>query len=161
MSIKKILAKYDGEVHYKAVGNKKGLLKMNVDTANLPLSSFFDRTTLTKSGNVLEKRVVEITTLDTVFQNSGSMDGPILLKIDTEGNELCVLEGAKLLLQSTDFVIAEVSIASRFEGSYEFEDLINVMNNNGLSLLSFLHIEHSVKEIRPRFADVVFMRRNR
>jgi hypothetical protein len=81
------------------------------------------------------------------------------LKIDTEGNELAALEGANLLLQSTDFVIAEVSIAKRFENGYEFEELINLMGKNGFSVLSFLHIEHEENEISPRFADVVFSRK--
>ena len=85
--------------------------------------------------------------------------GPILLKIDTEGNEVSALEGADLLLQSTEFVIAEVSIARRFEDGYKFEELINLMSKNGFTVFSFLHIEHEENEMRPRFADIVFGRK--
>jgi FkbM family methyltransferase len=158
-SIKKILAKHKGEIHYKAIGNEEGWLEINVDKADPQLSSAFDRTELTRSGNILQKRKVPITTLDVIFQNAGSKSGPIFLKIDTEGNELHVLEGAKLLLQSTDFVIAEVSVAPRFEGGYGFEELIAFMNENGFRVFSFLHIEHEWGELRPRFVDVVFSRK--
>ena len=157
-AIEMILAKYEGEIHYKAVGNREGWLEINVDKSNLQMSSHADRTALTKGGSNLEKRKVEVTTLDKIYQNARSSRGPIILKIDTEGNELAALEGANLLLQSTDFVIAEVSIAKRFENGYEFEEVINLMNKNGFSVFSFLHIEHEENEISPRFADVVFSR---
>jgi FkbM family methyltransferase len=158
-SIRTILAKYDGEIHYKAAGDKDGWLEINVDDSDLQLSSFANRTTLTKSGNILRKRNVEVTTLDSIFKNGTPRLGPILLKIDTEGNEVSALEGADLLLQSTEFVIAEVSIARRFEDGYKFEELINLMSKNGFTVFSFLHIEHEENEMRPRFADIVFGRK--
>jgi len=160
-SINEILSKYKGEVHYKAVGNEKGIIEINVDTVDLSLSTHFDRTKLTESGNRLEKRKVEITTLDEILNQHDSLERPLVLKVDTEGNDLNVLKGASVLLESTDFVIAEVSIATRFENSYEFEDLVTFMSANGFSLFSFLFIAHLAKEIRPRYADVVFVRRNR
>ena len=150
---------HDGEIHYKGAGDKDGWLEINVDDFDLQLSSSADRTALTKSGSILRKRKVEVTTLDSIFKNGTPRLGPILLKIDTEGNEVSALEGADLLLQSTEFVIAEVSIARRFEDGYKFEELINLMSKNGFTVFSFLHIEHEENEIRPRFADIVFGRK--
>jgi FkbM family methyltransferase len=157
-SIQAILARYKGEIHYKAAGSHEGWREINVDKSHLQMSSFANRAALTKTGNTLQKRKVEVTTLDTIFQNGGPRKGPIVLKIDTEGNELSVLEGSNLLLQSTDFVIAEVSIARRFENGYEFEELISFMRKKGFSVFSFLHIEHEENELRPRFADIIFCR---
>jgi hypothetical protein len=74
-------------------------------------------------------------------------------------HEVSALEGADLLLQSTEFVIAEVSIAMRFEDGYKFEELINLMSKNGFTVFSFLHIEQEENEMRPRFADIVFGRK--
>jgi len=158
-AIAKILKSRNGRVIYKAVGNTKGVLKINVDTANLELSSFADRTPMTQSGNILEQREVEVTTLDLIFEECHPVKSPIILKIDTEGNELSVLEGAKSAIQSVDCVIAEVSIAKRFENSYECEDLIRFMSENGFYLYSFLFVAHVIGEDRPRFSDVVFMRK--
>ena len=83
----------------------------------------------------------------------------MVIKIDTEGNELNVLRGASSTLRSTDFVILEVSIAERFKNSYQFEDLVSIMGDNGFSLFSILSISHPENEIRPRFLNVVFSRK--
>jgi hypothetical protein len=62
------------------------------------------------------------------------------------------------LLRATGAVIAEVSIAERFEGGYEFEDLVRFMSAHGFRLSSFLSVTHQRGELRPRFADVLFTR---
>jgi|SRR3984957_8302978 FkbM family methyltransferase len=158
-SIKEILAHYKGEIHFKAVGNKEGWLEINVNEGARRLNATLGTTELTRRKRTLEKRKVQATTLDTIFLSAEPKERPILLKIDAEGNELYVLEGAKLLLQSTDFVIAEVSVARMLENGYQFEDMTNFMSKNGFRVFSFLHIEHEESEIRPRFVDVVFSRR--
>jgi hypothetical protein len=134
--------------------------RFDYSSVNPELSSFSARTSLTQSGNTLEQREVEVTTLDDILQECQPVEGPLLLKIDTEGNELSVLEGARSTLKSTDCVIAEVSIAKRFEDSYECETLINFMSENGFYLYSILFISHVIGESRPRFVDMVFMPRS-
>lgn len=158
-SIDKITARYDCAVIHKAVSNVEGTAQINIDTRNLEKSSFDDRTPLTSTGNRLEKQEVEVTTLDAILEECSDVKQPILLKIDTEGHELKVLQGASSLLRITDTVILEVSIAKRFEDGYEFEDLVVFMRDNGFSLLTFLDIIHARGELRPRFADIVFKRR--
>lgn len=157
-TIKKITEKYNCDVFYKAVSDFQGIQEMTIDTRDMEKSSFDDRTPLTRTGNQLEKLEVEVTTLDTIFGECTDLKKPFLLKIDTEGHELKVLQGATSLLQVTDTVIAEVSIARRFEDSYQFEDLILFMMDNGFSLLTFLDITHARGELRPRYADIVFTR---
>lgn len=158
-SIKRITAKYNCEIFYKAVSNVEGAGQINLDTYDLEKSSFDERTPLTRTGNRLEKREVVVTTLDKIFEECAEVQRPILLKIDTEGHELKILQGSPSLLRATDTVIMEVSIARRFEDSYEFEDLVLFMKENEFSLLTFLDITHARGELRPRFADVVFKRR--
>jgi FkbM family methyltransferase len=158
-SINGILRKYNGTAFYKAVGHANGIVEFNVDLNNLQLSTHFEKTKLTeRNGHQIEKRKIEMTTLDDLLIPSARLERPLILKIDTEGNELNVLKGACLLLASTDFVIVEASIAKRFEGSYEFDQLIGFMTKKGFRLFSILSIVHPPKEIRPRFADVVFVK---
>jgi len=158
-SIEKIITRYDCEIHFKAVGETECKLEINVDTVNFLKSSFADRTSLTKTRNPLKKRIVEVTTLDTIYSQSPTIDGPILLKIDTEGHELSVLKGARLLLQMVDVVIVEVSIDKRFEHGYEFEEIIFFMNENGFNVFSFLKLTYPKIGVRQTYADVVFKRR--
>jgi FkbM family methyltransferase len=159
-AIQDISAKYDCDVVHKAVSDAPGILEINVDTRRPHKSSLADRIPIaTKAGDPLEKRVVEVTTLDRIFADAPTLRQPILLKIDTEGHELKALQGARALLRATEIVIAEVSISRRFEQDYEFEDVILFMKENGFYLLTFLNIKHQKGELRPRFADVVFKRR--
>lgn len=158
-AIEKIATKYNCDIFYKAVSNSPGIQEISVDRKGLQRSSFADRTLLTKTENQLEKRVIEVTTLDSIFRETPVLQEPILLKIDTEGHEFKALQGSQSLLRVTEIVIAEVSIAKRFEESYEFEDIILFMKENGFYVLTFLNIAHIKGELRPRFADVVFKRR--
>lgn len=159
-AIDKILAKYQGRVHYKAVGHENGTIDLQVDLSSLQLSSQFKRTALTeRPGHRIELRKVELAKLDTIVGTPSQIQRPLILKVDTEGNELNVLRGAEEVLKRTDFVILEASISQRFEGSYEFGDLFNFLSCRGFYLYSILTISHPAGELRPRFADVVFARR--
>jgi hypothetical protein len=55
-------------------------------------------------------------------------------------------------------VLAEVSIAPRFEGGYRFEDMILFMRENGFELMSIVNVAQAPNEVQPRFADVAFRR---
>lgn len=158
-AIQEIGEQYDCEVFFKAAGDREGQAEIVVDTQDLQRSSFAERTALSSLEHRMQKRTIEVTTLDRVFAENPGLERPILLKLDTEGNELSALRGAKTLLEATDTVIAEVSIARRFEGSYEFEDVVLFMREAGFQLFGFLNVAHAPGELRPRFADVVFKRR--
>jgi FkbM family methyltransferase len=155
-AIETITRNYNCQVFYKAVSDQPGVQELRVDAKNLTKSSFADRTPLTATGNTLQTRQVETTTLDKIYEECLPVEQPVLLKIDTEGHELNALQGATSLLSVTDTVIAEVSISRRFQGSYTFEDLILFMRESGFALSSFLNIAHRAGEVRPRHADVVF-----
>jgi FkbM family methyltransferase len=157
-AIDEIAKKYDCIIYYKALGNTEGVREMNIDPSRLGWSSFKNRSALTRMGNPLQKRQVEVTTLDTICREHQGFERPILLKIDTEGYELEVLQGARDLLHLTDTVIAEVSVARRFEDGYSFEDLILLMKERGFYVYSFLTLAYVGAELRPRFTDIVFKR---
>jgi FkbM family methyltransferase len=158
-SINRLCTKYDCDVHYKAVAESPGTVEFNVDAGNLEKSSFSSRATQNDKYNRLERRLVEVTTLDALYLQNPDIQRPILLKIDTEGHELSVLEGATHLLPAVDFVIAESSIARRFENGYEFKDIVWFMDKSGFDVFSLLTVESLRGEDRQRFADVLFKRR--
>jgi FkbM family methyltransferase len=156
-AMEKISRTYDCDIVYKAAGDKAGMQEIQVYANDLQKSSLTNRTALTSSGDEMQVRVIEVVTLDSIFAGAGWRQ-PILLKVDAEGHELKALQGAEALLAVTEVVIAEVSIAKRFEGSYEFEDMIAFMREHGFAVYSILKVTHVKGEIRPRFADVVFSR---
>jgi FkbM family methyltransferase len=138
-----------------AAGARKGRSEIWIDPSRLQSSSFFTRTTLTKSSAELQQRTVDVTTLDDLLAEQ-SFQEPFGLKIDTEGFELDVIKGASNFLKSTAFVIAEVSILKRFEGSYRFEEFIEGMMRHGFHVFDILNV------VRPdprgtRYADIAFL----
>jgi FkbM family methyltransferase len=157
-AVKNILERYKGEAHYKAVGSAECSPGNDAGADDLHLVSAVASTKVIKAGLTSQKTKEGATTLDLIFRGVGTKEGPILLKIDAQGNELDVLQGAKQLLQSTEFVIAEVSVGRRLENGYRFEELIYWMDNHGFRVFSFLHVEHEESEDRPRFIDIVFKR---
>ena len=121
-------------------------------------TSLLKRTDLTKEIAGTEKVTVRVDRLDRMIPDL-QLPGPFGIKIDTEGYELKVMKGAEGLFNSIEFVIAEVSIAKRFEDSYSFEEMIQYMHQNGFQvtdMLSFFRPD----PVGTRFLDLVFKRRD-
>lgn len=157
-ALDEIAKRYDCVIYRKAVGETEGAREIAMDTRRLEGSSFKERSPLTRTSYTPEKRQVEVTTLDAIFREHPELELPVLLKIDTVGYELEVLRGAGELLQATDTVILGISIAPRFVDGYGFEDVVRFMENSGFHVYDFLRVAYMGKEVRPRFADVIFKR---
>lgn len=158
-TIAEIAAKYDCLVYYAAAGEEIGTGTIHVDPLGLELTTFGTHTEITSRSRPMESRQIRLTTLDTVLAEHPELKAPFLLKIDTEGHELAVLKGARVILAQTETVLVEVSIAPRFEGGYRFEDMIEFMRDRGFELTSIVNVAHARNELRPRFADLAFQRR--
>lgn len=152
--LEEILKKYNGKYFLAAVGAKKELGTIFVDS-DLQRTSLMRRTIRTSTGNQLKPRQVQVTTLD-ALQRENNFKPPFGLKIDTEGLELHVIEGASSFLRDTEFVIAEISVGNRFENSYSFAEFINIMNLNGFKLTNFLRIGQASSRVEIGYVDGVF-----
>ncbi|HBK46239.1 MAG TPA: hypothetical protein DDZ67_07365 [Xanthomonadaceae bacterium] len=77
---------------------------------------------------------VQLRRLDTVFDDIQCTDRPILLKMDTEGYELEILRGAVRCLPRIKYVMLELSVITRFEGSYSCSELVAFLQQQGFVL---------------------------
>jgi FkbM family methyltransferase len=77
-----------------------------------------------------EPREVPVVTIDELCKDR-AMEAPYLIKIDVQGAELAVLEGAKVALAKTDLVILEVSLFQFYEGGPQFFDVVKWMKGQG------------------------------
>lgn len=69
-----------------------------------------------------DSRKIEVKTMDSIYEDL-QIKGPILLKIDVDGIEVKVLQGAKSILQNECVVVIEASIADespRFNNVVEY-----------------------------------------
>ena len=74
----------------------------------------FKQLLLKQKNTYIEKYLVRTSTLDK-YVDENKIDHISLLKIDTEGNEINVLEGAKNILDRTDYIIIENHFFSQYK----------------------------------------------
>lgn len=104
----------------------------------------------------LETRDVPVTTLDLL---ANDIPGRIGLKIDTEGFENEVLQGATQTLKRTDFVILELSLTQRFKDIAPPSQIITRLAAAGLEFRDVLRMTGDGKGGgAPRLMDVLFTR---
>ena len=110
-----------------------------------------------------EARVVQVETarLDDVLDPADlpPVGTPVLLKIDTQGTELAVLQGAEQLLQRATHVLAEVSFVELYEGQADAGEVTRFLTERGWDLVSVYDVKTSRHTGEPLQADAVFARR--
>lgn len=136
-----------------ALGAEEGSLALQVAPGHGALASAYRRTALADRGVDWQTVEVPVRRLDDVVAEAG-WRGPFGLKVDTEGHELAVLQGAVATLVDTRFVIVEASVKRRFEGSYAFPELVAFLHEQGFELLDVLNGHRPA----PRFFDCLFVR---
>jgi FkbM family methyltransferase len=151
-----ILKKYRGEYFLTAVGARDEKRIINIESPYRERSSIHKRTLLESSGIHLSPREIQVTTLDALMEKH-NFQPPFGLKIDTEGSEVQVIEGASKFLRDTQFVITEIPVANRFEGGYSFAELIALMSKRGFSVCDILDIGRA-NNSEVIFMDLVFKR---
>jgi FkbM family methyltransferase len=136
--LKRISRRRGGEYVLAAVGAEPGRAEIFVNPEMLYESSFLvNEWRPPEEHEALERREIEVTTLDALRADRG-WKGPFGLKIDAEGYEHRVIEGAVELLRETEFVIAEVSITRPFTGGVSFADFIALMDGHGFAVHDLL-----------------------
>ncbi|HEX8029245.1 MAG TPA: FkbM family methyltransferase [Vicinamibacterales bacterium] len=86
---------------------------------------------------VKERYDIEVRTLDDVIDSAGWTGVIDLLKVDTQGNELQVINGAQRHLQSVRLLWIEVSFRSLYQGDTLFTDVHQALTALGFRLYSF------------------------
>jgi FkbM family methyltransferase len=133
----KSVADRDGnwEVHNCALGSSSSIQPINVSESAV-FSSFLDQTTAAQqfdaSAKVIREEQVEVRQLDDLFsQFSGHR---VFLKIDTQGFERAVLDGARKSLKEIVGVQAELPIVHLYHGVWSFPEALDYMNQRGFVL---------------------------
>ena len=82
------------------------------------------------------KETVQVRTLDSVFSEIKSTGEQILLKLDAQGYERNVLEGASASLEHIDLRQIELSRVSLYKGEDLIEDMIQYLRTLGYDLIA-------------------------
>jgi FkbM family methyltransferase len=82
------------------------------------------------------KEVIEIRTLDAIFGDLCKSAKNIYMKIDTQGFEKKVLEGAENSLARIDTVQVEMSLVPLYDGGLLFDEMCIFMHQKGYTLVA-------------------------
>lgn len=132
---------HESSIHRSAYNPSSSILDMDIQGKLL-----FPYTTEHTMESIVVRRFDEIAELPL-----DRLDREILLKIDTEGYESQVLEGAASLLAKAKVVIIENSYISRYQGQALFDDIYMTMKNAGLSYRGAWQ-----QKINPKTGEVIF-----
>lgn len=118
-----IAARRPAEVVVAAAGPQAGERELTVHRSPSCSSMVGERA---GDGTEAVRRVVPVVTLDDVVAERG-LGGPYVVKVDVEGGELEVLDGAQQLLHQADAVILEVSLFELVPDAPTFGDVVTAM----------------------------------
>ena len=100
---------------------------------------------------------VECETLDHNAKNNNIADIDIL-KLDVQGTELDVLEGANKILtaQQIKIIYTEITLAKTYTGQYDFSSLLSFLQEKGYQLWDFMPFTYTSSG-RLWFANAIFL----
>ena len=123
----------DAEWVRAAAGPEPGEIEINVNRAPA-LSSTLGHWKGQDDGGVARK--VPVVRIDDLVAER-SLPAPYLVKVDVEGAELRVLEGATKVLEQTELVLLEVNLFEFLPGQPQLHDVVAFMKERGFVTYDF------------------------
>lgn len=139
-----------------AAGDKLGTIEINVH-ADPSGSSIYKET---EGGQVNGlSRNVHMVTIDGLCKDK-NLSGPYLVKVDAQGAELRVLDGAKKVLEDTELIILEVSLFQLYVNGPQFYDVIQYMKVHGFVVYDIFGGHNRPLDGALAQIDLVFVKEN-
>jgi FkbM family methyltransferase len=128
----------DVRLHQVALGPREGSVDIEVTEFSDASSvlSLTDAGRKTFNTAAKERRSVRMETLDGLVAR-GAVRPPDLIKLDVQGYELEVLNGAPKALEGASALICEVSFRRYYEGQALFPDVLAFLDSRGFELRAF------------------------
>ncbi len=104
-------------------------------------------------------RTVAAVTLDELIATEGAR-GPFLLKLDVQGAELDVLDGAPRTLAASELVVAEVSLYQAFENGPQLADVVAFMKARGFVAYDIYGFLYRPLDGALACVDIAFVKEN-
>jgi FkbM family methyltransferase len=134
--------KENGNIKYLNIGlfNKKATLdyflteKQQTSSMLKPNGEFIKKFPESERFNIVKKITVETDTIDSQFQ-SHHIDDVDFIKLDTQGSELSILEGAQATIKDHVFGLEiEVEFSELYQGQPLFSDIDSFVRKKGFQL---------------------------
>jgi FkbM family methyltransferase len=125
------------DVHKHALGNKDEESTINI-SENLWSSSILNilpaHTNSAPSAKYIDTQKIEVKKIDSIFNTLYTQGDNILMKMDTQGFEKYVLEGAQNSLGKVNLLELEMSLVPLYEDELLYCDMIKYLEEKGFQL---------------------------
>lgn len=122
-----------------SIGERDGETTINVAKNSVSSSLLDNLPQLTESApeaKFIEKEIIKIKKLDSIFESLNLKGKNIYLKVDTQGYEEMVLLGASESLKHVTGIQIEMSFVPSYQGSITFDKMKDKLNDLGFNLLA-------------------------
>lgn len=129
-----------------ALGSEGGQVEINIATNSLSssiLGILPSHVDFAPESYYVGKEKIIVKRLDSIFEKVCRNDEKVYLKIDTQGFEKKVIEGAGKVLHYIDTVQLEMSLVPLYEDELLFIEMMDLLNQKGYKLVA----------IEPGFSD--------
>jgi FkbM family methyltransferase len=120
-----------------AIGDIDGEITINIseNSVSSSLLKILDsHTDAAPKSKVISNEVVKIYKLDTFMKLYSQKEESIFIKIDTQGYEKFVINGALETMQKIKGLEVELSLVSLYEGQLLFDDMVGMITQRGFEL---------------------------
>ena len=126
-------------IHKFALGDtiKESFINVagNMDSSSI-LEMLPSHIKIAPNSKYIGREKITITTFDNIFENYYLTGDNILIKIDTQGFEKNIIDGAKKSLAKIALLQLELSLAPLYKGEILFFDMIDYLKEKGITLFS-------------------------
>lgn len=143
-----------------AVGALNSKIDLNI-TRSKDSSSILEFEKIDNLGrnfDIVEKREINVITLEDVLNNT-DLNGSILLKLDVQGYELKVLEGAEKLLPKIKYIITEVAENQIYKEQVTKNILLRYLKEKNFEILKSAN-EYRLKNTSYKQKDVLLVNKS-
>lgn len=152
------------EVHdQSAIGDRDGEIEINI-SSNSVSSSVLPMLELhsdaAKASAYIDSETVPIVMLDTVAVRYLSQESKLFIKVDTQGFEWQVLDGADETLRQTQGLLCELSLVPLYDGQRLWRDIVDRLDAEGFMLWALQSVFSDPKTGQILQMDGIFLRRD-
>lgn len=146
-----------------ALGNEDSELTIHV-SKNSYSSSILDilpsHISYDEESKYISDEIIKIKRLDDIFQNYYKPYHVVMLKIDTQGFERFVIDGANNSLKHILFLQLEISIEPLYKDETLFTEMLMILENKGFELFSLENGIRDSKSGKLLQVDGIFINKN-
>jgi len=158
-----LAARYSADVHKVALSDAPGVAEFNVNVGHPTSSSLLEMdarfakfAVKIQADHQFSRATVKLDTLDRL----NTYPPPYVVKLDVEGGEMRVLQGAQRTLQETHFLLTEMSVMRRQTGEPAFSAMIEFLDHCGFELFDIPTLEQVNDNGQLIYLDAAFVPKN-